>query len=192
MTLPTPSSSLIDVRPPLLGMLLAVLGAAAVALAPAPSYAAGEDDATPATVCPDGKVWSEDKKACVDLKSGALPDAQLYRQGSRLAKAGHYEKAIRVLSAVVDRDNPKVLNYLGYSHRKMGRIGEGVAYYKKALAIDPDYVLAREYLGEGYVAAGRMELAEDQLAEIAKRCGTDCKAYRQLAAAISGTPSETW
>ena len=192
MTLMMQSSSRAGNRTPRLGMLLAILGAAAVALAPAPSHAAGDDDATPTTVCPDGKVWSDDKKACVVLKSGALPDDRLYRQGWRLAKAGHYEKAIRVLKAVVDQDNPKVLNYLGYSHRKMGRLSEGVAYYKKALAIDPDYVLAREYLGEGYVAAGRMRLAEDQLAEIAKRCGTDCKAYQQLAAVISGAPSEAW
>ncbi|MGI9383786.1 MAG: tetratricopeptide repeat protein [Methyloligellaceae bacterium] len=188
----TLSSSLTNVRTPLLGLLLALLGAAAVALQPAPSRAAGDDIVKPTTVCPDGKVWSEDKNKCVGLKSGALPDRQLYQQGWRLAKAGHYEKAIRVLAAVVDQTNPKVLNYLGYSHRKMGRLAEGVAYYKKALAIDPDYVLAREYLGEGYVAAGRLQLAKDQLTEIGKRCGTHCKAYRQLAAVISGTRTETW
>ena len=93
---------------------------------------------------------------------------------------------------VVDQTDPNVLNYLGYSHRKMGRLAEGMAYYKKALAIDPDFVLAREYLGEGYLAAGKLRLAEEQLAEIAKRCGTDCKAYRQLAAAISGTGTPDW
>lgn len=186
------SSSLTNVRTPLLGLLLALLGAAAVALQPTPSGAAGDDPVTPPKVCPDGKVWSEEKKDCVNLKSGALPDSQLTLQGWRLAKAGHYEKAIRVLQTVVDQSNPKVLNYLGYSHRKMGRLAEGVAYYKKALAIDPDYVLAREYLGEGYVAAGHLGLARQQLIEIEKRCGTGCSAYRQLAAVISGSRTETW
>ncbi len=64
--------------------------------------------------------------------------------------------------------------------------------YEKALAIDPDYVLAREYLGEGYVAAGRLDLARAQLGEIERRCGTDCRHYRKLAAVISGAKTELW
>ena len=97
-----------------------------------------------------------------------------------------------MLQTVVDQSNPKVLNYLGYSHRKMGRLAEGVAYYKKALAIDPDYVLAREYLGEGYVASGQLGLARRELTEIENRCGTGCSAYRRLAAVISGSRTESW
>jgi hypothetical protein len=54
------------------------------------------------------------------------------------------------------------------------------------LAIDPDFVLAREYLGEGYVAAGKLDLARDQLREIGNRCGTNCEEYIELAEVISG------
>ena len=43
-----------------------------------------------------------------------------------------------------------------------------------------DYVLAREYLGEGLVSAGRLDLARAELAEIAVRCGTTCEEYIDL------------
>jgi tetratricopeptide (TPR) repeat protein len=77
-----------------------------------------------------------------------------------------------------------VLNYTGYSHRKAGRLDIGITYYRKALAINPNFVLAREYLGEGYVAAGRIDLARAELSEIATRCGTSCEEYADLARAI--------
>ena len=47
-------------------------------------------------------------------------------------------------------------------------------------------MLAREYLGEGYVAAGRIDLAKQQLAEIGARCGTACESYLELAMHIDG------
>ena len=53
------------------------------------------------------------------------------------------------------------------------------------MAIDPDFVLAREYLGEGYVAAGKFDLAREQLREIGNRCGTNCEEYMELAEVIS-------
>ena len=50
-------------------------------------------------------------------------------------------------------------------------------------------MLAREYLGEGYVKMGRMDLAREQLAEIGNRCGTACEEYLLLAQAIdTGKP----
>jgi tetratricopeptide (TPR) repeat protein len=85
------------------------------------------------------------------------------------------------LQAISNKNDPRVLNYIGYSHRKSGRLDEAFGYYNKALQIDPNFVLAREYLGEGYVAAGRVDLAKLQLTEIANRCGTTCEEYQELA-----------
>ena len=48
-----------------------------------------------------------------------------------------------------------------------------------------DFVRAREYLGEGYAAAGKLDLAKAQLAEIEKRCGKSCEEYEDLSKAIS-------
>jgi tetratricopeptide (TPR) repeat protein len=137
--------------------------------------------------CKTGMVWSKTAKKCVKANSGIVPDQDLYEAGRALALAGKYEWAIDVLNAVRDQHDPAVLNYLGYAHRKAGMIEAGIAYYQQALAIDPDYLLVREYLGEGYVAAGKVELARQQLNEIAARCGTNCEEYQQLAEVIAAT-----
>jgi tetratricopeptide (TPR) repeat protein len=77
-----------------------------------------------------------------------------------------------------------VLNGLGYTNRKLGHFPEGIAYYKKALEVDPNYAEAREYLGEGYVTIGKLDLAKEQLAEIRRICGTSCEEYADLNEAI--------
>jgi tetratricopeptide (TPR) repeat protein len=125
-------------------------------------------------------VWG-----CVDRTAGVLTDEELYQQGVALAKEGHYDWALDVLASITDQNDPRVLNYTGYSHRKAGRIETGVTYYRKALAINPNFVLAREYLGEGYVAAGRIDLAQIELSEIAQRCGVTCSEYKELATVIA-------
>jgi len=140
--------------------------------------------------CPQGKVWSASKGKCVWINS-SVDDEELYDQGRALAKYGQYERAIEVLSAVSNRNDPRVLNYLGYSHRKLGRLDTGIRYYAKALAINPDFVLAREYLGEGYVAKGDLAKAREQLHEIEKRCGTGCEEYVDLAEAITAASEGT-
>ncbi|HET7446757.1 MAG TPA: hypothetical protein VFJ49_02370 [Methyloceanibacter sp.] len=38
----------------------------------------------------------------------------------------------------------------------------------------------REYLGEGYVTVGQLDLARLELSEIEKRCGTTCEEYQEL------------
>ncbi|MEI8180108.1 tetratricopeptide repeat protein [Aestuariivirga sp.] len=170
--------------------------AALIALA-APAFAAGGGsgsssgssgggNASPTTKgCKTGEVWNKKTKKCVKVQSGILPDEELYQQGRALAKEARYDWAIEVLSTIQDQQDPRVLNYLGYSNRKAGRLDIGITYYSRALAIDPNFNLAREYLGEGYLAAGRVDLAMNQLSEIAKSCGTTCEEYQELNAAIS-------
>ncbi len=136
--------------------------------------------------CKKGEVLKKvgNVKKCVKVESGILPDEDLYQQGRALAKAGHYEWALQVLAAVQNQNDPRVLNYTGYSNRKAGRLEIGITYYRKALAIDPNFVLAREYLGEGYVAAGRIDLAKLELEEIKTRAGTASEEYQDLSKAI--------
>ena len=129
-----------------------------------------------------GGVWV---KKCKPVESGILPDEDLYQQGRLLAKAGQYDWALQVLAAIKNQNDPRVLNYTGYSNRKAGRLEIGISYYRKALAIDPNFVLAREYLGEGYVAAGRIDLAKAELSEIKTRVGVDSEEYKDLSKAIT-------
>lgn len=155
----------------------------------APALAAGGgggNESSPADKsCKKGEVWDKSKKKCVKAKAGLLPDEDLYQQGRALARQGHYDWAIEVLALVGNQKDPRVLNYTGYSHRKAGRLETGITYYRQALAIDPNFNLAREYLGEGYIAAGRVDLAMAELAAIGKSCGTACEEYKDLSAAIA-------
>jgi tetratricopeptide (TPR) repeat protein len=131
-------------------------------------------------------TWKKGKKIkiCVKAKVGVLDDEELYQQGRALAQAGYYDWALDVLALVQNKDDPRVLNYIGYSHRKSGRIDTGISFYARALELNPNFVLAREYLGEGYVAAGRIDLAQVQLKEIGARCGVQCTEYTDLAKVI--------
>jgi tetratricopeptide (TPR) repeat protein len=131
--------------------------------------------------CKKGEVRDKQSKKCVKVSYGILPDEDLYQEGAALAQAGEYDWAIGVLSAIRNQNDPRVLNYTGYSLRKSGRLDEAIGKYRKALDINPNFVLAREYLGEGYAAAGRIDLAKAELTEIASRCGTTCEEYQELA-----------
>lgn len=154
------------------------------------SGGSGSGNSMPAEqVCKKGLVWSKSVQRCVKPQSGMLDDKELYEQGRRLALAGYYENALAVLDAVSNKQDSGVLTYIGYSHRKMGDVDVGIGYYKQALAIDPKNLNTREYLGEGYVSAGRVEEAQAELATLQQLCGnTDCEQYQDLANAIAGKP----
>ena len=124
-------------------------------------------------------------KTCVKLKANVSPDAELYQNARLLADEGEYEWALDHLRFITNQNDAEVLNYTGYSNRKAGRLETGISYYHKALAANPNYVQAREYLGEAYVLAGRLDLANAQLQEIASRCGTTCETYVALKNAIA-------
>lgn len=171
-------------------------------LATAPSFAVGEQTpAAPAAPvvsptqlkCKTGEVvktirkkGKKTVKKCVKAVAGIIPNDEMYQQGRLLAKQGEYEWALTVLAAITDQNDPKIMNYMGYANRKAGRLDIALTYYQKALAINPDFVLAREYLGEGYVAAGKLDLAKVQLDEIGKRGGVMSEEYLDLAKAIKG------
>jgi tetratricopeptide (TPR) repeat protein len=120
------------------------------------------------------------KYRCVKLKADVSPDNELYQQARLLADEGEYEWALDHLRLIRVQQNAEVLNYTGYANRKAGRLETGIAYYQQALSINPDYVQAREYLGEAYTLAGFNDLARQQLHEIESRSGTSSEAYLAL------------
>jgi tetratricopeptide (TPR) repeat protein len=140
-------------------------------------------------VCNKGWVWSKAVQRCVKANSGSLDDKQLLEQGRALALSGYYDNALAVLDAVSNKNDAVVLTYIGYSHRKKGDTDVGIGYYKQALAIDPHNLNTREYLGEGYMSAGKVELAKAELAMIEQLCGNrECEQYQDLANALAGRP----
>jgi tetratricopeptide (TPR) repeat protein len=77
-----------------------------------------------------------------------------------------------------------VLNMVGYATRKLGDVDKDLDCYQRALALDPNYLWAREYLGEGYLQKGDVAKAKEQLMEIANRCAGSCEEYGKLEQAI--------
>ena len=162
-------------------IILSLVLGATFALPTSPALAAGGGGTSTTPECARGKVWSRSKKRCVRVKkSSGLTDDNLFEAARGFAYSGRYADALEVLALVGNADDPRVLNYKGYATRKLGRVEEGLAYYRAALRIDPDYTLVREYMGEAFLTLGQVDKAREQLAEIGKRCGTDCREYGML------------
>jgi tetratricopeptide (TPR) repeat protein len=131
--------------------------------------------------CDAGFTYDPNRRECV--RSTALNDADLFYQGRLLALSGHYESALDTLGTIGNKTS-NVLTMIGYSTRKLGNIEEGISIYHRALALDPANLNTHEYLGEGYLAQGRVDLAEAQLSTLRSLCGTACVQYRALSDAI--------
>ena len=140
---------------------------------------------TDLTTCQPGKVWDSRNHKCLTKRSGVLPDRELTEYAYALAKAERYQEALDDLDMLDNPNTPRALNYRGYATRKLGRTDEGINYYLKSVALDPNYPQVREYLGEAYVIQGKFDLAKDQLATIEKLCGSkDCEYYEDLVDAL--------
>ena len=154
-----------------------ILGACLAAAVAAPAFA---KDTGPLSARCDGfakdtAAWT----ACVGQPALAMADAELFYAGYWLAKNGRYEEALGYLTLAREKDE-RVLTYIGFATRKLGRVDEAMPLYRAALARNPDYAVARAYLGEAFLARGEADLARAELSEIASRCGVACPAYADL------------
>jgi len=158
----------------------------------APAFAAGSDSTTPptststTTKCEKGQVFDDKTQKCLDAKSEAVTDDDRYHAARELAYNGKYDRALKVLASAENQEDPRILNYYGFTNRKLGNSDEAMEFYQAALAVDPDYILARSYMGQGLAAAGDLAGATEQLEEIALRGGRDSWAYESLMRAIGG------
>ncbi len=164
-----------------------VLAATVGVALPGAAYGVGDSDSSnTVNECTNGKVWDKREKKCVEPKKGALDDDSIYEAGRDLAYAGRHDEAITVLSLASDRNDKRILNFLGYAHRKDGRLEVGIGYYRQAIDIDPTYTLVREYYGEALLMKGDVEAARAELATIENLCGSrTCEEYEDLAEDIA-------
>jgi len=177
-------------RAGLVALALSTAGAVGPAFAASGGSSSGGGGASTTPTCQSGYVYDPNKKTCVKATSGLFDDKQLYAQGRALALAGRYAEALDALTAVRNQNDSMVLTMIGYAKRKSGSFDEGMAYYQRALAIDPKNVNTREYLGEAYAEKGRMDLAKAELVKVEALCGTECEQYQDLAKAIAGQSDE--
>ena len=97
----------------------------------------------------------------------------------------HYKKAIGYLLKHYKKfpADPNTLNYLGFTHRKVGDYENAEIYYSMGLELDPKHVGINEYMGELFVVTNRIDKAKERLA-VLKDC--NCKEYKDLKLVIEG------
>ena len=124
---------------------------------------------------------------------GGNDQANLYKAGKtlvyrakKLEKKNKIEKAKKLYTKAYnkfekayskDKKNPDILNYLGFTLRKIGNLKKAEVYYLKGLELDAGHLGINEYLGELYVQTGRLDLAKKRL-EVLNGC--DCEEYSEL------------
>lgn len=158
---------------------------------PACAFAAGSDTTTPpkptetTTACTDGKIWDAGTETCVPpAQESRLDDDTLYGAVREFAYAGQYGAAVAALDAMSDQGDDRVLTYRGFTLRKLGKPDAAQAFYDRAIARNPDNILARSYMGQGFAERGRTDLARLQLAQIRARGGAGSWAETALVQAI--------
>ena len=128
------------------------------------------------------KSGNKKKPACKPHRSS---DDAVINGAYWLSHTGQHAEALALLRAVQDQENPRFLNAMGYTTRKLGDVEGALPYYARALEIEPDYVQVREYMGEAFLAKGDLVHANEQLGEIGRRCGTGCESFYNLKKEIS-------
>lgn len=130
------------------------------------------------------KPANKNKPACKN-QNRELSDDDLFYAGYWLARKGEYNLALHYLNQADDQAAPRIQTYIGFATRKLGNFEQAMTHYARALAADPNYTIARAYLGEALLQRGEKDKAVEQLGEIARRCGVTCDEYKELADALA-------
>jgi len=111
---------------------------------------------------------------------------KLIKRAGKLEKKDNTDKAIKLYEEAFsklqkankkDKDNPDILNYMGFTSRKSGNFDLAEMFYLKGLSLNPDHHGINEYLGELYVQTNRIDKAKERL-EVLKNC--NCEEYQEL------------
>mgnify|MGYP006094583293 CR=1 FL=1 len=111
---------------------------------------------------------------------------KLVDRAKKLENKGKTEKAIKLYNSAynklleankIEKRNPDILNYLGFTQRKVGNFEQAEKYYLQGLKIKSDHNGINEYLGELYIQTDRLDKAKERLA-VLKDC--NCEEYAEL------------
>lgn len=120
----------------------------------------------------------------------AMKQANKYEKKGKKDKAKkRFNDAVKFFVLANDEipDEPDVLNYLGYSYRKVGDFAMAEIYYSQGLEIDPKHHGLNEYMGKLYIQTNRIEKAKERL-QVLKDC--KCKEFKDLEIAIKKNDSK--
>ena len=132
-------------------------------------------------------AYSAGSDSSDDSKSNYYEDAKkLVKRAGKLEKKEKLEKAKKIYAQAFsklekayksDKKNPDILNYMGYTTRKVGKFEQAEKFYLEGLSIKPDHNGINEYLGELYVQTNQIDKANERLA-VLKNC--NCDEYSEL------------
>ena len=123
---------------------------------------------------------------------------KLVKRAGKLEKKDKSDKAKKLYAKAFDKlekayksdkKNPDILNYMGFTSRKVGNFDHAEKFYLKGLNINPNHNGINEYLGELYVQTNRIEKANERL-EVLKNC--NCKEYGELELIIKTRGSKVY
>ena len=123
---------------------------------------------------------------------------KLVKRAGKLEKKEKIEKAKKLYSQAFnklekahksDKKNPDILNYMGFTSRKVGNFDQAEKFYLKGLSIKPNHNGINEYLGELYVQTNRIDKANERLG-VLKSC--NCKEYGELELIIKTRGSKVY
>ena len=154
-----------------------------------PVYGAGSGGSGSSGGSGDGDNIQDGPKPAGKFRLGykEVERANKAAKKGKLKKAEQkYKKALNHLleANAEDPGNPDILNYLGFTSRKLGDFKNSEIYYLLGLEIDPNHVGINEYLGELYVVTNRIDLAKERL-KVLESC--NCEEYNELKEIIEGT-----
>ena len=132
-------------------------------------------------------------------KESLYEDAvKLVKRAGKLEKKDKTEKAKKLYSQAFDKlekayksdkKNPDILNYMGFTTRKIGNFEKAEKYYLEGLNLKPNHNGINEYLGELYVQTNRLDKANERL-NVLKSC--NCKEYGELELIIKTKGSKVY
>lgn len=170
----------------------ALLAVALTLALPVTAFAAGDITAPPSKPkCESGLVYDEKTKKCLSSTGHTLDNDALYQEIRALSYDGRYSDA-QVLLAQMPANDDRRLTYMGFTNRKMGNADAAMAYYTRALAVNPANILARSYMGQGLVEEGNISAALEQLRQIRAHGGTGTWAEASLRTAIATGQTFNW
>ena len=138
-----------------------------------------------------GKGGSEDyshlqaKNSNFKKAKDAIKQAKKYdKKGKKEKATKRFNDAIKFLTIANNEfpNEPDILNYLGYSFKKVGDLIMAEIYYEQGLAIDPEHIGINEYLGELYADTNRISKAKERL-KVLENC--KCEEFKELQNLIS-------
>ena len=106
---------------------------------------------------------------------------KLVKRAGKLEKKDKSDKAKKLYAQAfkklekaykTDKKNPDILNYMGYTTRKVGNFDQAEKFYLEGLKIKPNHNGINEYLGELYVQTNQIDKANERLA-VLKNCNCD-------------------